>query len=56
MQDGGQSVELATHGATQCREQSRLGKKDDGLNTDTLNWAVGSAHRVVPQDTSVRAR
>lgn len=37
MQDEGLSTEDASLGKTKCREWSKLGKKDDGLNLDTLN-------------------
>lgn len=42
VQDEGLSL-----GKQKCREQSKLGKKDDGLNLDTPNWAFGSMHKVI---------
>lgn len=37
VQGEGLSAEDASLGKTKCRERSKLGKKDDGLNLDTLN-------------------
>lgn len=51
----GQSAEDAAHGKTKSRQQSELGKKDDGLDLDTLHWALGSTHKVVLKQTTVRA-